>query len=719
MMEKKKLFTFKTSEGCWRLLALFLVLLLLFSFIAQLIITRGYQISIQQVTLEVRGADLTMDIYRPSKVTADMKLPCMIVSHGGSECMSADSIHAWEYAKRGYVVINVNMYGAGTSDMPDYFEDGKPYNRNQGTSGLYDVLEYARSISYVDASRIGLWGHSQSYSIYGSVLVLDGELLSLNDRMLNALYEQFNVEITEEQLSQNADEVAAQVLTSSQLELYEYIKAEQQEIVNNYVKAARVMDNNCVAVTTTVAGIEVERSVHTNLQIGGERNGTSATSATRFTVPNERYLKIFCVDGPMERNSYYRIPDTSIDPEARSTYLGTIFEASVATDAELREAFDNRSIYYTYNPSTHHNGNLWSPVAVSSTMEFFTQALNYNNGDLTNPATKPISCKNLGSSYIALAFTTLATFALLGMLAAMAGVLVNAKAFKACGVAAYKPRLKVKSKDFAIISVIALVTGFVGAYVGSRETLGLNVSNKFMSKFLPTEPGHARLVLMIIATALCATLLFGVFSLINRKKAAEGNPAVARISEMNIGIGVKQVFKTLALCLILFAGAYIMAAFVAGAFDGRFQFVDGSLELMKPYSFVRMLKYMIILLPFTFLISIFNNLTVVEGVSDGVDTAISVIINSLGAWLFVLIAYAITFSTPDHMTALGLHTMLPTICLVPMCNYLYRRLYKSTGSVWAGAFFVAIFLAWRLAGYVSHRFMFWGYDSVVSRFFGF
>ena len=583
--------------------------------------------------------------------------------------MSVDSIHAWEYARRGYVVINVNMYGAGTSDMPDYFEDGKPYNRNQGTSGLYDALQYARSISYVDPTRIGMWGHSQAYSIIGSVLVLDGELLSLNDRMFNALHDEFGVEITAEQLSLNADDVAVEVLPAEQMKTYDYIKAEQQEIVNNYVKAARVMDNNCCYVKTTVAGIEVERSVHTNLQIGGERNGTSPTSATRFTKPNERYMKIFCVDGP-------------------------------------------------YNPPTHHNGNLWSPAAISRTMEFFTQALGYNNGNLADSSTQPISCTKLFSGYLALIFSTLATLSLLGFLGALAGILLSTKTFAACEAAAYKPRLKVKSKDFAIVTVIAAVTSFVGAYFGSRETLGLKASNAIMSKFLPTEPGHTRLLFMIMATALCGTLLFGIFTLFTRRKSGNSDPAVAKLSELNIKMNFKIVLKTFGLCLVLFAAAYALVAFVAGAFDGRFQFVDGSLELMKTYSFMRMFKYALILLPFTFVISILNNLTIVDGVSDGMDTAISVVVNSIGTWAFIIIAYILTFSTPDHMTALGLHTMLPAICLVPMCNYLYRKLYKSTGSIWASAFFVALLLGWRLSAYISHRFMFWGYDSVITRFFG-
>jgi hypothetical protein len=352
-------------------------------------------------------------------------------------------------------------------------------------------------------------------------------------------------------------------------------------------------------------------------------------------------------------------------------------------------------------------------------MEFFTQALNYNNGDLTNANTKPISTKSLGSSYIALICATLATFALIGLLGSLAGILISRSSDAGAGIAYYKPRLRIKSKEFAIYCAIATVTSFVGAYVGSRETLGLNASNALMSRFLPIEPGHMRLYFMVIATAVCGALLFGVFTFLAHRRKDSGKASIASLSDMNIKIGVKNVFKMLGISAVLFIVAYILTAFVSGAFSGRFQFVDGSLELMKPYSFIRMIKYMVFLLPFTALISTLNNLTIVEGVSDSMATAISVFVNSIGVWLFIIVAYASTFSSPDHMTALGLHTMLPTICLVPILNYIYRKLYKITGNIWCGAFFAAIFLDWRMAGYISHRFMFWGYDSVISRFLGF
>jgi len=468
-----------------------------------------------------------------------------------------------------------------------------------------------------------------------------------------------------------------------------------------------------------VAGIEVKRNINCNMQIGGERNGTSATSANRFTEPNARYKQIFCVDGGMNRNHYYWTPDVTMDPNAKSVDLGAIGEVSIATNAQLREAFETNRVYITYNPSTMHNGNLWSPKAISLTMEFFCQALGYNNGDLLDSSTQPIATTKLASSYIALAFTTIATFAMLVFICSIAGVLVQRDWFKGIEQPVYESRLNVKSWDFVLAVVIALVVGWVGAYFGSRENLGYNTSNSFMSKWLPTEPGHLRLFWQMVATALCAAVLWVVFFVIN-KYVLKKESTVAPLSAIKWKIGVKNVLKTFVIAVIMFLSAYILEIFMEGAFDVRFQFVDGSFERMEGYAFVRMFKYFLFLLVPCFIISYANNLVAMMNFkNDRLETLVCVAMQSLGCWIFLIIANALTFSTPDHMTALGLHTMLPAIFLVPMTNYLFRKMYKVTGSIWAGTFIVALILAWRLSSYVSHRFMFWGYESLAGKFFGF
>jgi hypothetical protein len=171
------------------------------------------------------------------------------------------------------------------------------------------------------------------------------------------------------------------------------------------------------------------------------------------------------------------------------------------------------------------------------------------------------------------------------------------------------------------------------------------------------------------------------------------------------------------MCGILFAAAYISAALIKGAFDSRFLFVDGSFELMKPYSFARTIKYAIILLPFTLIISSLNNLTLLQNVSDGADTAINVVVTSFGAELLMAIGFILTYSTPQHAVVFHLHAILSLIVLVPVMNYLFRKLFKMTGSVWAGAIIVALIIGWRLASYISHQFIYWG-PNLMSAFWG-
>ena len=105
-----KTFTLKTVKGSWRCLALFLAIVLVCSIVSQMIITQGYKIQISSVNYEVRGAELNFELYKPTNASSAEKLPCIILSHGGSESLAANSLNAWELAKRGFVVMNVSMY---------------------------------------------------------------------------------------------------------------------------------------------------------------------------------------------------------------------------------------------------------------------------------------------------------------------------------------------------------------------------------------------------------------------------------------------------------------------------------------------------------------------------------------------------------------------------------------------------------------------------------
>ena len=105
---KKRFFTFTTTSGSLRLLALFVALIIVFSLLAQVITTSCYKINISDVVLNVRGADLHMEVYYPVNADNNSNLPCILLTHGGSEPLSADSMMAWEMARRGFVVLNIS-----------------------------------------------------------------------------------------------------------------------------------------------------------------------------------------------------------------------------------------------------------------------------------------------------------------------------------------------------------------------------------------------------------------------------------------------------------------------------------------------------------------------------------------------------------------------------------------------------------------------------------
>lgn len=710
---KEKKFTLKTTEGSCRLLALFLALIVLFSFVAQVISTNCYKINISDVVIDVRGADLHFELYKPANVSSNDSLPCMIITHGGSESLAACSLMAWELARRGFVVMNVDAYGAGLSDQPKVLEDGtSESNYNRGaTMGMYDAYQYALSMEYVDPHRIGAWAHSTGRHLFTKMVSYFGQNLTMNDRMLNVLYNDFGIEITEEQLTENADNIAAEVLSERQLVEYEYKKQEQQEIFDQYLVAARLTER-AYGAKAIVAGYEVQRDPQMNLMVG---LGTHEGNGNYYLGETDQYKNIFHTGTEaVKRNGWYDVCDYINDPAATSDYIGQIFETSTDNSEQLQEAINNRSARYFLSPVTIHNGMLWSPGATSSNLEFYTQALGYNNGELSDPATKPINTTNLIVGYSTLICTTLAFFSMLGMVIALASLLLKSKFFAKCGVEAYAPRLSTKSKDFYIWAAAATITGFAGAWACSQADLSFKVSNATMTKWLPWEPGQVRTFFMLIATTFVGLLLFVIIGQINKKKK---NNSLATVYDLKITLGVKAVLKSVLLALLLFAACYAMASAINTFFDSRFLFVDGSFEVMKAYSFSRTIRYALIMLPFTLVISSMNNLSSLSNVSDRKDTIINVVVTSLGMVIMMGIGFALTYSSIDHAEVFTIHCVLSIITLVPVCNYLYRKLFKLTGSPWLGAIFVALLLGWRLASYISHQFMYYG-PNEVNAFWG-
>lgn len=173
----------KTSEGAWRALAACLAVILVFSCIGSWLAHSGTKVVIRNIAFDKRGGILTAELYTPNHVSAADNLPAVLIAHGGGVSNGVMGGFAQELARRGFVVLNVNAYGAGTSENPPTDEIGEAPGALWSPRGLHDAYEYLCSLEYVDKSRVAIGGHSMGNIRTGFVGSMDGCWMTLNDIM--------------------------------------------------------------------------------------------------------------------------------------------------------------------------------------------------------------------------------------------------------------------------------------------------------------------------------------------------------------------------------------------------------------------------------------------------------------------------------------------------------------------------------------------------------
>ncbi|MFL5296458.1 MAG: alpha/beta hydrolase [Phenylobacterium sp.] len=98
-----------------------------------------------------RGVTLSGLVYKPASATAAHPAPAVLVSHGYINTREMQSPFAIELARRGFVVLAMDMEGHGYSGGA-VFQD-----RDLGGPA---ALRYLQSLPFVDKANVGLEGHS-------------------------------------------------------------------------------------------------------------------------------------------------------------------------------------------------------------------------------------------------------------------------------------------------------------------------------------------------------------------------------------------------------------------------------------------------------------------------------------------------------------------------------------------------------------------------------
>ena len=136
-------------------LALSLVLMVVSSIVASAVQTSGYTVAVKDMSWETAsGESISALLYKPNGVSADNQAPAIIVAHGWWNNKEMQDANYVELARRGYVVISIDMYGHGDSDYLTAAD------LTLGGTGMYDAVKLAADLPYVDADKIGISGHS-------------------------------------------------------------------------------------------------------------------------------------------------------------------------------------------------------------------------------------------------------------------------------------------------------------------------------------------------------------------------------------------------------------------------------------------------------------------------------------------------------------------------------------------------------------------------------
>ena len=158
----------KKNAKLW--VAISLVICLISMIFSSAIQSSFGQVTVDELRLVDRsGYAVSALLYRPKTATAETPAPCIITIEGWYNNKEMQDLYSVEYARRGYVVLAVDMHGHGDSEST-YTDD-----LYSSAVGVDAAVELAGSLSYVDQSRIGVTGHSSGGAACNMAVAIDNE----------------------------------------------------------------------------------------------------------------------------------------------------------------------------------------------------------------------------------------------------------------------------------------------------------------------------------------------------------------------------------------------------------------------------------------------------------------------------------------------------------------------------------------------------------------
>lgn len=210
-----------------------IVIITLAAGMARLIETDFGKVDVSNIHITDENGDVVVArLYRPKTASAASPLPAVINIHGYQNDKLTNDSMAIELSRRGFVVISPDMIGHGDSDPT--FNIGAIFT-GQSTAGMQSIYQYVKTLPYVDATNIGVMGHSLGAIMTQTLGLINPDIKSLNPQcgyagtpdlknllLTQARYDEFSVFreglLTVDSLPTNEARIAAFGLTAGPVE---------------------------------------------------------------------------------------------------------------------------------------------------------------------------------------------------------------------------------------------------------------------------------------------------------------------------------------------------------------------------------------------------------------------------------------------------------------------------------------------------------------------
>lgn len=126
------------------------------------------RLEVETLLIAEGGRELSGLLYRPLSASASNPVPAVAVAHGIGGCKEMMSSVGLELGRRGFVVLCLDLLGHGGSGGSVAEGAGEP------SFGVLSAVQYLRAQSFVNASAIGLVGHSLGGGAVRAASVADG-----------------------------------------------------------------------------------------------------------------------------------------------------------------------------------------------------------------------------------------------------------------------------------------------------------------------------------------------------------------------------------------------------------------------------------------------------------------------------------------------------------------------------------------------------------------